>query len=487
MEALENNKGIPDLILWESDLDMNFTYVSESAADLLGYPVSDWLKKPSVWETKIIHQDDQRWVRKFCSAETQKKKTHECRYRAYRADGTMLWLRDKAYILTNKTGQAIGLRGFMMDVTSAVRTEERLKQVEARYRIATTVTRDVIYDWTFATGNIEWTEGVATVFNLPARDMYSDIYSWYEGIHPDDREKVVGSIYSAIDSSSKTWNNEYRYLTGAGAYITVTDRAIIVYDEQNKPLRMIGAMTDITELKRHERERVILLREERKERARAQMALKERDEIIDIMSHDLKNPLSSILMITTLALKKHAPPEEKFVARIRASAEKMKVIIDDVLDMVRTESGRVQFDVVPVDIKKVLADEIAASHDSPTIVMESVAPCLVLADNQKLRHAIARLFRSIFARAEAGSTINVSSQLMGSEVRVSITYRDTHTDKASLLKFFEREGMSMNAAIGQAIIRAHGGNVWIDRHRGSVMTLNFTLPALDQVNQARAA
>src|SRR4051812_49011884 len=65
------SSNIPDFVLWESDIDANFTYISESSFLIFGYTSEEWLNTPNLWTNKIIHPEDQRWVRQFCAHETR--------------------------------------------------------------------------------------------------------------------------------------------------------------------------------------------------------------------------------------------------------------------------------------------------------------------------------------------------------------------------------------------------------------------------------
>src|SRR5688572_21746560 len=81
---------------------------------------------------------------------------------------------------------------------------------------------------------------------------------WQDRIHPEDREKVVTGLRAAIDGGEKFWSKEYRFQRFDGNYADVFDRAYVIHNETGKPVRMLGAVMDITSRKHVEE----VLREE---------------------------------------------------------------------------------------------------------------------------------------------------------------------------------------------------------------------------------
>jgi PAS domain S-box-containing protein len=133
------------------------------------------------------------------------------------------------------------------DITERRRNEAALLRSEARYRLATRATNDVIWDWDFTTGELLWNEGVEATFGYPHPSVPPSIDWWFEHIHPEDRERVHKGIDSVITAGGKHWRDEYRFLRSDGSFALVTDRGYIEHDARGRPVRMVGAMQDVTE------------------------------------------------------------------------------------------------------------------------------------------------------------------------------------------------------------------------------------------------
>lgn len=132
------------------------------------------------------------------------------------------------------------------------RAQEALKSSETRYRLAARAINAVIWEWDTKTRERVWSENVQTVFGYTPEEIDAEAAWWDEHIHPEDRERVVADIYALRESTGTIWADEYRFLRRDGSTAYIADRGYVERDVDGKPLRMIGAMSDITERKRAE-------------------------------------------------------------------------------------------------------------------------------------------------------------------------------------------------------------------------------------------
>lgn len=125
-------------------------------------------------------------------------------------------------------------------------TQQELLVTIERFRLLARATDDVIWDWQLADGTIWWNEAYRTSFGYSPEETRSDISSWYDRIHPDDRERIIDGIHALIDSGGQTWSGEYRFRRRDGTYVSIFDRGSVIRNADGKAVRMIGAMQDIT-------------------------------------------------------------------------------------------------------------------------------------------------------------------------------------------------------------------------------------------------
>ncbi len=114
-------------IVWEADAaTLRFSFVSQAAEAILGYPVKRWLADSDFWPG-ILHPDDRDHTVRLCAQFTAEGRDHELEYRVLAADGRIVWLRDLVAVARDEAGKPARLRGMMVDITDRKRSEEWLK------------------------------------------------------------------------------------------------------------------------------------------------------------------------------------------------------------------------------------------------------------------------------------------------------------------------------------------------------------------------
>jgi PAS domain S-box-containing protein len=114
-----------DGIVWEADIEtFAFSFVSQQAERLLGYPVERWTNDPDFW-TDHIYEEDRKWATDYCKQCTLEQKSHQFEYRMVAADGRIVWMRDVVSIQM-KDNKPVMLSGIMVDITEAKQMEQVL-------------------------------------------------------------------------------------------------------------------------------------------------------------------------------------------------------------------------------------------------------------------------------------------------------------------------------------------------------------------------
>ena len=125
---------------------------------------------------------------------------------------------------------------------------------DERFRLLARATNDVVRDWDLATDAVWWSEALTAAYGHPREGIEPGLESWTSRIHPEDVVRVKASMKGAIEDGSSTWRAQYRFRRRDGAYVDVLDRAHIARDASGKAVRMVGAMMDVSERARTERE-----------------------------------------------------------------------------------------------------------------------------------------------------------------------------------------------------------------------------------------
>ena len=143
-----------------------------------------------------------------------------------------------------------GITFTLLDITARKRAEVALYESEERYKFANRATFNIIWDWNLQSNSLWWNDNFKTHFGYNAEEIEPGIESWTNRIHPEDLNRVETGIHRAIDTGQDYWTDQYRFLKKNGTYAEIEDRGYIARDASNHPLRMTGAMQDITEHKR---------------------------------------------------------------------------------------------------------------------------------------------------------------------------------------------------------------------------------------------
>ncbi|HEY6292655.1 MAG TPA: ATP-binding protein [Terriglobia bacterium] len=124
--------------------------------------------------------------------------------------------------------------------------------LEKRFQYVARATNDTIWDWDLLTETTAWSDGIRTTFKYGAEQVGVNAAWRYNQIHPNDIERVKGTIQFAIASGEENWTAAYRFRRGDGEYAYVLDRGYVMHDASAAPVRMVGAMMDITAQKQAE-------------------------------------------------------------------------------------------------------------------------------------------------------------------------------------------------------------------------------------------
>jgi PAS domain S-box-containing protein len=206
------------------------------------------------------------------------------------------------------------------DYTESLENERRLEESAQRFNTVSKATSDTIWDHLIGSQEIVWNRGIKGVFGHKNIKGDTTSYEWLnEQVHPEDRERVIDKkTRNQLDGTNR-WQDEYRFRCGDGTYRYVCDRGFIVYDEQGTPVRIIGAMEDIT--KRKEYIRAI---EEQNKKFK---------EIAWIQSHMVRAPLARILaLVDLIRLDNPDDDYEIMLDYLSSSAKELDSLIVNIAD-----------------------------------------------------------------------------------------------------------------------------------------------------------
>ncbi|HTO73543.1 MAG TPA: PAS domain S-box protein, partial [Gemmatimonadales bacterium] len=226
-------------------------YQSPSVTRILGWKEEELVGHPV---TEFLHEEDRPRLRDALRRGlTEPGAIVTSVVRIRRPDGSWRVLEGIGRFLPDTPG----IGGFLLnarDITERREAEAQSQRSRERYEIVANATSDVVWEWDNAGPNSWWSEGLTRVFGWNPEELSPMLEAWSERIHPEDRARALASFHAALEGDTRHWRAEYRFRRKSGEYAMVVDQAwSIVRAPDGKALRMIGAITDVTEQREAER------------------------------------------------------------------------------------------------------------------------------------------------------------------------------------------------------------------------------------------
>jgi signal transduction histidine kinase/DNA-binding response OmpR family regulator len=233
--------------------------------------------------------------------------------------------------------------------------------------------------------------------------------------------------------------------------------------------------------------------------AHAQAATHARDEMLAVVAHDLRNPLSTIslgaelLLDTTEDDAAHAF-QRRHLSTVKRSAERMNRLIQDLLDVSRITGGKMA--VIPREEDASLLLTEAAAMLRPLAEARGISfqtrgtkdlPRLRM-DAARVMQVISNLVGNALKFTPEGGTVTLAASREERELRISVIDTGSGISPEQLPHVFgrfwqaddgDRRGLGLGLAIARGIVEAHGGRIWVESELGAGSIFHFTLPAPD--------
>ena len=352
-----------------------------------------------------------------------------------RKDGSVFPLSLAITPVADAKGMVSGYVGIGIDVSEKRRADQAIKERERlletardRLALATKAGGVGIWDHNLADGTLTWDEQMFELFRVEPEQFRGGLDDWLKHLHPEDKDRLVEESRQAIECA-KPYNTEYRIIHANGDVRFLRSLANVYYDEEGKPVRMVGTNWDITE-QATQRERLIALAEESKQASQAKTTF------LANMSHEIRTPLNGIIGMTSLLLdSEHLDVEARHHIRvIHSSSETLLSLINDILDFSKVEAGKTELEEMPFDLRETLHDfacMIAVKADKKELNFScSVGPklpALLIGDPARLRQVLVNLTGNAIKFTNKGSVEVVANvdDVSGEEIMIKFTVRDT--------------------------------------------------------------
>ena len=235
--------------------------------------------------------------------------------------------------------------------------------------------------------------------------------------------------------------------------------------------------------------------------------MRTRDDLIAVVSHDLRSPLSSIQMQAELMLKSAPTDDEEDSRRLRVGADRirrsathMKALIEDLLDLAKIEAQRFEVNLQPVEIRDLIAESLAiaqpvAEAKRITITTELLDTPRLQADSEGTIRVLSNLLSNALKFSPEGGAVTVRAERGGGELVIAVADAGPGIAADHLTHVFERYWQAQPSTrhttglglyIAKGIVEAQGGRIWVESTLGRGTTVFFTIPEGSPVEERRS-
>jgi PAS domain S-box-containing protein len=244
-------------------------------------------------------------------------------------------------------------------------------------------------------------------------------------------------------------------------------------------------------------ERANLYDAAQKARAEAETSRRTRENLLAVVSHDLRNPLSAIATTASILAKGETgrePPGRfaRYGTNILRAAQRMDRLIIDLLDLAKIESGRLRIDPQEHGMAAIVKDSVemlapVASGKGLLLEAEVPAPDVrIYCDRERILQVLSNLLGNALKFTEKGGTVIVSARQGEGDGEARFAVCDTGCGVApdQIPHIFDRywqaksarDGIGLGLSIAKGIVEAHGGRIWVESKVGEGTMFFFTLP-----------
>ena len=477
-------------------------YISPSITNVLGYQPEELLSRS---QYLLHHPDDRDRVRDIFFGFVKSRSATPIRFtwRFLHKDGSWRWIEATA---SNQLDNPL-IRGIILnfrDISERKALEARIERDTIRFRAIMDAINDQIQIFDVQ-GKLLYANKMPEFFAIgPEQLNEHDELLWW--VHPEDRSRVIQEFTQLVSGQAQEVLSQYRVRVNEDHFRYVETFASNQID--NEAIGGILAnVRDITERKEFEES----LRQAKEnaeadaleiERSNLEIRLKnrelkklneEKNELLQVVSHDLKNPLYNIQHECRALLT--APAEaELHTQRVLQCADKMLRLINNFLSIHAIEAGRIALQIEPIDVKAKLSLLLAGYQETlkqKSIQLQIDLPnqaAFALADRAALTQILDNLISNAIKYSPCGARIHVSVTASAGAVTVRVQDEGAGVPLDEVERLFQKftklstkptageSSSGLGLAIARKLVKLLHGDIWYEHHPGKGATFVIELP-----------
>jgi PAS domain S-box-containing protein len=341
-----------------------------------------------------------------------------------------------------------------------------------------------VWEWNINTNSFRFSESYAKMLGYEHNELDISNNSWEDVCHPDDIDSERFDLEQYISGVSAQYLNEHRVRAKDGSWIWVRDIGeIIERNPDGSPKIMLGVHINIQSL--------------RDAMERANLADIAKSEFLTNMSHEIRTPLTAILGFTEL-LGDSSQDYQPFVRTIKDNTDLLLTIINDILDMAKIESGKIETECIscdPVRVAQSVVDVLRINAERKDVQLavsiKNSVPTLIQSDPTRLRQILMNLVGNAIKFTAAGNVellllhhahnntveFRVSDTGIGmsnDQIRTLMEFRPFTQGNACTTRNYGGSGLGLS--ISSSLIQMLGGTLQFNSSENEGSEFYFSVP-----------
>jgi PAS domain S-box-containing protein len=395
--------------------------------------------------------------------------------------------------ISDSIGKIDTVQFSLIDITEQKNTQEELEKAEQRWKYALNSSQDGVWDWSVKDGKAYFSKMWKGMLGYEEYDITDSFSEWEKLVHPDDKQRSFEEILKHVKNQTENYVLEHRLMHKNGNYKWILARGkIIERDGFGNPVRFIGTHTDIDPIKRTEEDL-------KAAQAKSEQAAEAKSQFLSTISHEIRTPLNAVIGFSNLLQREgNIAQDSEYLQNIQTSAGHLLSLVNNVLDISKIESGKVEFEKREFDLEKLIDENMAMlslrAKEKAIELKRGYIPSLqysIIGDPLRLTQVLNNLIGNAVKFTDKGhvsvDVIILSDTEKSVELKFSIKDTGTGIAKSKLDSVFESfaqantdiarryGGTGLGLTISKLLVNLQGGQIGVDSkiHEGSTFYFNL--------------
>lgn len=391
-------------------------------------------------------------------------------------------------MLNEKVEYALSI---VRDIHEEFQAKLDLQQSEEKYRRLVEESTEIIFSLTetfmlhYVSPNVKQYLGYDSL-EVTGRSIF-------DFLNPDDLDVFLEMLNESKDFLAKNQFLEFRLRHKNGEYRVFNSNGKLIEDKSGIHRYYTGVARDISKLKETQRE--LLLAKEN-----AEQASKVKSQFLSVMSHEIRTPMNAVIGLAHFLMEENPRPDQlENLKTLQFSAENLMALINDILDFNKIDSGKVELEQVPFDLRNII-HRIVHSHTfqanekglKVSCVIDEAIPETLIGDSLRIGQVINNLVSNSIKFTERGF-IRISifrEYTEGNQTDIRFVFEDTgigipENKRKSIFEAFTQAtsstsrkygGTGLGLAIVKRLVELFGGDIELSSRKGGGSVFEFTIP-----------